>query len=43
MSTQDDSAPRRVAIVTGGTRGIGAAITRTLTRDGIQVAAAWSD
>ena len=32
---------QRVAIVTGGTRGIGAAITTTLAQDGIRVAAAY--
>jgi len=41
MSTQDDKTPRRLAIVTGGTRGIGAAITRTLARDGMHVAAVY--
>jgi NAD(P)-dependent dehydrogenase (short-subunit alcohol dehydrogenase family) len=33
---------RRVAIVTGGTRGIGAAITTTLARAGYHVAAGYS-
>lgn len=42
MTTQETGANRRVAIVTGGTRGIGAAITRTLTRDGIHVAAVYA-
>src|ERR1700738_1965224 len=42
MSTQHESASGRVAIVTGGTRGIGAAITRTLTRDGIHVATVYN-
>jgi NAD(P)-dependent dehydrogenase (short-subunit alcohol dehydrogenase family) len=42
MSTQDTGAARRVAIVTGGTRGIGAAITRALARDGIHVAAVYA-
>lgn len=32
---------RRVAVVTGGTRGIGAAITTALARDGIHVAAGY--
>ena len=42
MSTQDTGTPARVALVTGGTRGIGAAITRTLTREGIHVAAVYA-
>ncbi len=33
---------RRVAIVTGGTRGIGAAITTALARDGVTVAAGYN-
>jgi acetoacetyl-CoA reductase len=33
---------KRVAIVTGGARGIGAAITRALARDGVAVAAGYS-
>ena len=33
---------KRVAIVTGGTRGIGAAITHTLAREGVHVAAGYS-
>jgi NAD(P)-dependent dehydrogenase (short-subunit alcohol dehydrogenase family) len=33
---------KRVAIVTGGTRGIGAAITTALARDGVHVAAGYS-
>ncbi len=32
----------RVAVVTGGTRGIGAAITRLLAQDGVRVAAGYS-
>ncbi len=35
-------AQERVAIVTGGSRGIGAAITRLLARDGVRVAAGYS-
>src|ERR1700678_3701196 len=33
----------RVAVVTGGTRGIGAAVTRRLTAAGVRVVAAYSD
>ncbi|MDN5748913.1 MAG: SDR family NAD(P)-dependent oxidoreductase, partial [Pseudonocardia sp.] len=33
---------RRVAIVTGGARGIGAAITTALARSGVHVAAGYS-
>ena len=32
---------RRVAVVTGGTRGLGAAISRRLVREGVIVAAAY--
>lgn len=42
MSTQDQQTPRRVALVTGGTRGIGAAITRIVARDGTHVAAVYA-
>ena len=35
------SEQKRVAIVTGGTRGIGAAITTTLARSGVHVAAGY--
>ncbi|MGH8998005.1 MAG: SDR family NAD(P)-dependent oxidoreductase, partial [Acidimicrobiia bacterium] len=35
-------ADQRVAIVTGGARGIGAAITSALARDGVHVAAGFS-
>jgi NAD(P)-dependent dehydrogenase (short-subunit alcohol dehydrogenase family) len=37
-----DLIDHRVAIVTGGTRGIGAAITTTLARAGYHVAAGYS-
>jgi NAD(P)-dependent dehydrogenase (short-subunit alcohol dehydrogenase family) len=42
MTTSHEGTPRRVALVTGGTRGIGAAITRTLAHDGIHVAAVYA-
>jgi NAD(P)-dependent dehydrogenase (short-subunit alcohol dehydrogenase family) len=42
MSTQPTGAPARLAIVTGGTRGIGAAITRALAGDGIHVAVVYA-
>jgi acetoacetyl-CoA reductase len=42
MTTHENTAARRVAVVTGATRGIGAAITRTLTREGIHVAAVYA-
>ena len=32
----------RIALVTGGTRGIGAAISRTLTQAGVRVAASYA-
>ena len=38
----DQSNGQRVAIVTGGARGIGAAITTTLARSGVHVAAGYS-
>jgi acetoacetyl-CoA reductase len=38
----DQSRGQRVAIVTGGARGIGAAITTTLARSGVHVAAGYS-
>jgi len=38
----DQSNDQRVAIVTGGARGIGAAITTTLARSGVHVAAGYS-
>lgn len=41
--TQPSAAGRRVAIVTGGTRGIGAAITRRLAKEGTRVVAAFRD
>jgi acetoacetyl-CoA reductase len=43
MTASTDNRPeQRVAIVTGGARGIGAAITTTLARQGIHVAAGYS-
>ena len=38
----DQSNGQRVAIVTGGARGIGAAITTALARSGVHVAAGYS-
>jgi acetoacetyl-CoA reductase len=42
MADQPNGSGQRVAIVTGGARGIGAAITTTLARSGVHVAAGYS-
>jgi acetoacetyl-CoA reductase len=42
MSEPKNGSDQRVAIVTGGARGIGAAITTTLARSGVHVAAGYS-
>lgn len=42
MSSTDSRSDQRVAIVTGGARGIGAAITTALARSGVHVAAGYS-
>jgi acetoacetyl-CoA reductase len=42
MTTDHAGTPQRVALVTGGTRGIGAAITRTLAHAGMHVAAVYA-
>jgi acetoacetyl-CoA reductase len=42
MADQPNGSEQRVAIVTGGARGIGAAITTTLARTGVHVAAGYS-
>lgn len=42
MTAPTDDAQQRVAIVTGGARGIGAAITTALARSGVHVAAGYS-